>query len=80
MNNVSVLCKEYSIGQSERGRPTIIINRKMSEIPFRLDLELIRAAGSSIFDIGKVTYEFLIPENIEKGEKILARFMWVKKV
>lgn len=38
----------YRIGTSERGRPTIIIDRKPSEIPIHLDMMMMQLGGTSL--------------------------------
>lgn len=70
----------YHIGTSERGRPTIIIDRKPSEIPIHLDMMMMQLAGASSLDgpNNRVTYEFLLPDKIESAERYLKHSMWVK--
>lgn len=76
------LPRTYKLGTSRRGRPTIIINRKPSQIPGHLDLALIRLAGTAELDgpNSVVTYEFLLPEKLPAAEKYLKGSMWEKEV
>ncbi len=73
--------KEYEVGVSKRGCPTIIIRRKPSEIPYHLDMALIRLALTADLDgpNNRVTYEFVMPERLPEAEAYLKGSMWEKK-
>jgi len=71
----------YELSFADNGRPLIIIRRKPSQIPISIDMELIRLAGHAYMDGPNsiVTYEFLLPERLEKAEKYLQMRQWQKK-
>lgn len=77
-NQLANLPRVYQVGQSEKGRPTIIIRRLPSQIPAHLDLALLRLAGSSssFGPTPLVIYEFLLAERLGKAEEYLKGSMW----
>lgn len=75
MNNV------YECSTDPKGRPTIIIRRKPSEIPWRIEQLLLHAAGMSQMDgpNNRVEYVFLLPEKFAGAEASLVACGWTKK-
>lgn len=74
------ITKVYEVGKSSRGRPTITIRLKIIDIPEVLDRELMKISGYSFsnFDSQTTTYEFLTPTRLERAEKCLNKFMWLR--
>ncbi len=70
----------YVVGKSDRGCPAIRINRKPSQIPRHIDMELSHSGGVITHMDGpnnRVTYEFLIPEKLPAAEAYLKSCGWI---
>lgn len=71
---------EYEVGVNGRGKPFILIRRKPSEVPTRVDMTLTRIAGHCLMDgpNNMMTYEFLLPEKIKDAEEFMQSIKWEK--
>lgn len=76
----NVLPCVYEVGENSKGRPTITIRRKSSQIPNHLDLAILRLAGKADMDglNSIMVYEFLLPEKLPTAEKYLRNSLWKK--
>lgn len=72
--------REYVIGVSPEGRPTITLNADQEDIPFNIWRDVGRLAGKSYsHGINNETFEFLVAENLPKAKEILHGGLWQEK-
>lgn len=66
--------KKFIVGKADSGKPTLTV--QFQDLPFNVFSELGRLAGLSYRTIAGETFEFLLPNNVEKGKQILIGAMF----
>lgn len=80
MSNAAQKSREYVVGVSSEGRPTITLNLDEKSIPFNVWRDVARLAGKSHIDAkGHLSFEFLVPSNRQKAESVLKGALFVRK-
>ena len=72
----------YSVSLSLQGERVIVIYRKPSDIPERIDRGLTHLAASVFMDgpNSKVVYEFSNADSLSKAEEFLKNMNWERDV
>lgn len=73
--------KQFIVSRSEKNPENPIIKMKSSiDLPFNVMRDLGRTAGLSYIKGQTLCFEFLIPERLEEGKKILFGAMFEEEV
>ena len=70
--------KTYKVGQSAKGRPTLILHSAKMDIPFSLFRDLGRICGKSWDEGDTMVFECLLPDKLSEAEKVLYLTGWDK--
>jgi hypothetical protein len=72
------MSKTYTVGTSERGRPTIVLQGK-DQLSFSAWRDIHRICGKSWDEGEKAVFECLLPERVTLAEKTLVAYGWKRE-